>query len=121
MTANTDVFDLARIEAQWGAPVDDIYRVVLSIFATEGGERCAEARVSLAEGRRDALHRAAHTLAGASANVGAIHLSNCAASLEAAAKTQPEKTLGELLNQVESAWQAVRNEIRAGGPRTRDS
>jgi HPt (histidine-containing phosphotransfer) domain-containing protein len=111
-------FDLAHIDAQWGIPRDEIYPIILGIFADEGMKLCADARISLAAGRRDALVRAAHTLAGAAANVGALHLATCARTLQAAAETGREKEIGQLVAQVQTAWQAVSACIAQGGPAT---
>jgi HPt (histidine-containing phosphotransfer) domain-containing protein len=109
-------FDLAHINDQWGSPVDDIYRTILGIFAEEGVKLCADARASLATGRRDVLARAAHTLAGASANVGALHLAACARSLQASAETGKNSELEPLVARVEAAWHAVRDGIAQGEP-----
>jgi HPt (histidine-containing phosphotransfer) domain-containing protein len=109
-------FDLAHINEQWGSLRDDIYRTILGIFADEGVKLCADARQSLATGRRDVLLRAAHTLAGASANVGALHLAGCARDLQAAVETGRDRELEPLVAQVEAAWQAVRDGIAQGEP-----
>jgi HPt (histidine-containing phosphotransfer) domain-containing protein len=109
-------FDLAGIEAQWGAPPDEIFHAVLKIFVTEVEPRCVEARVALSEGRRDTLRRVAHTLKSASSNVGAVHLAECAAALETATEIETDETLGKLLARVQSAWEAVAGEFAAGGP-----
>ena len=100
-------FDLTHIADQWGSPDDDIYRTVLGIFADEGTKLCGDARTALAEDRRQALERTAHTMKSAAANVGALHLSLCARALEEAAATAKPGELAPLVAQVETAWAAV--------------
>jgi HPt (histidine-containing phosphotransfer) domain-containing protein len=109
-------FDMPHIKDQWGSPADDIYRIILGIFADESVKLCADARVSLTTGERDVLVRAAHTLAGASANVGALHLAACARALQAAAEAGKNRELEPLVARVEAAWQAVRDGIARGEP-----
>jgi two-component system sensor histidine kinase/response regulator len=109
-------FDEAQIAEQWGSLEDEIYLTVLNIFADEGAKLCVDARSSLASGQRDALIRAAHTLAGASANVGALHLAACARALQSSAEAGGSAELELLVTQVETAWQAVRGEIAKGRP-----
>jgi HPt (histidine-containing phosphotransfer) domain-containing protein len=114
-------FDLPHIADQWGSPADDIYRTVLAIFAEEGAKLCVDARAALAENRRQALGRIAHTMKSAAANVGALHLSRCAWALEEAAETGEIWTLAQLVAQVERAWAAVSARIAEGGPATEAS
>jgi HPt (histidine-containing phosphotransfer) domain-containing protein len=100
-------FDLTHIVDQWGSPDDDIYLTVLGIFAEEGTKLCGDARAALAEGRRQALERTAHTMKSAAANVGALHLSRCARALEEVAGTAEPAELAPLVAQVETAWASV--------------
>lgn len=116
VTEMSSAFDEAQIAEQWGSLQDDIYRTVLGIFADEGAKLCADARASLAAGRRDGLMRAAHTLAGASANVGALHLATCARALQASAEIGDNAELEALITRVETEWQTVRARIAEGGP-----
>lgn len=109
-------FDLTHIADQWGSPDDDIYRTVLGIFAEEGTKLCGDARAALAEDRRQALERTAHTMKSAAANVGALHLSRCARALEEAAVTAEPRELAPLVTQIEAAWAAVSARIADGGP-----
>src|ERR1700761_8824272 len=90
-------FDLAHIADQWGGTDDDIYRAVLGIFAEEGTKLCSDAVTALADGRRQALERTAHTMKGAAANVGALHLSRCAQALEEVAGTAAPQDLAVLV------------------------
>jgi len=116
LTDMSSAFDETQIAEQWGSLDDDIYRTVLGIFADEGAKLCADARASLATGQRDALMRAAHTLAGASANVGALRLATCARGLQASVETGETAELDAAMTRVETAWQAVRARIAEGGP-----
>lgn len=109
--SSPSAFDLDRINDQWGTRADEIYCAVLKIFAHEGETLCAEMRQSLTEGRRDALARAAHTLAGAAANVCALRLSDCAGAIEEAAQSGGRDELMALLAHAEAAWRAVRTEL----------
>jgi HPt (histidine-containing phosphotransfer) domain-containing protein len=114
--SSTFAFNETRIVEQWGSLNDDIYLTILGIFANEGTKLCADARASLATGQRDALVRAAHTLAGASANVGALHLAACAKALQASAEAGLDREIEPLVTQVEAAWRSVRRQIARGGP-----
>lgn len=114
--SSSSAFDRTQITEQWGSLQDDIYLTVLGIFVEEGAKLCADARSSLATGQRDALVRVAHTLAGASANVGALHLAACARALQLSAEAGWNAELELLVTQVEAAWQAVRSEIAKGRP-----
>jgi HPt (histidine-containing phosphotransfer) domain-containing protein len=109
-------FDLTHIADQWGSPDDDIYRTVLGIFAEEGTKLCSDARAALAQDRRQALERTAHTMKSAAANVGAMHLSRCARALEEAAGTAEPEDLAPLVTRIETAWAAVSARIADGGP-----
>jgi HPt (histidine-containing phosphotransfer) domain-containing protein len=115
-TSSASAFDLTHINQQWGSPADDIYLTILGIFDDEAARLCADARASLTAGRRDALVRVAHTLAGASANVGALHLAACAKALQVSAEVGHDRELEPLVARVEAAWRAVRDSIVAGGP-----
>jgi HPt (histidine-containing phosphotransfer) domain-containing protein len=110
-------FDIAHIIDQWGSPLDEIYGTILDIFVIEAEALCAEARSSLAAGRRDTLARAVHTLGGASANIGAMHLASCAGAVEALAQSAEGERLESMLKDVEAAWAAVLAEIATGGPK----
>jgi HPt (histidine-containing phosphotransfer) domain-containing protein len=120
MATHPPAFDIAHLTDQWGNPLDEIYATILDIFVVEAETLCAEARSSLAAGRRDKLARATHTLGGASANVGAIHLARCAGAVEALAQSGEEEQLESMLKDVEAAWAAVLAEIAMGGPRLHD-
>ena len=109
-------FDLTHIADQWGSPDDDIYRTILGIFAEEGTKLCGDARAALADDRRQALERTAHTLKSAAANVGALHLSHCARALEEAAGTAEREELAPLVARIETAWAEVSARIADGGP-----
>ena len=109
-------FDLAHVEAQWGDPADETYRMILGIFTDECDELCGKARSALVEGRPGDLARIAHTLRGASANVGALHLGQTAGALEAAAAAGEMGSLPALLESMETAAGVVRDVIAAGGP-----
>jgi HPt (histidine-containing phosphotransfer) domain-containing protein len=113
-------FDLAYIQEQWGELSDELYRSILKIFASEAATLCVQTRVLFAEGRREELVRAAHTIKGAAANIGALRLSQSAGALETAATAgTANEALADLLTRVEIAWDAVRAEIEAGRPTLR--
>jgi HPt (histidine-containing phosphotransfer) domain-containing protein len=111
-------FDLVHIAHQWGSLDTDIYRAVLTVVADEGAKLCGDARAALADGQRQVLERAAHTLKSAAANVGALHLSRCAEALEEAAKSGTPEVLALLMARTETAWSAVSTGIAQGKPMT---
>jgi len=109
-------FDPALAEAQWSGMADDTRRMILGIFAEECDELCGKARAALADGDSGALARAAHTLRGAAANVGALHLAAASEALEAAATTGSTDILVELVERMTGAGEAVRAAIATGEP-----
>lgn len=116
MATQQSAFDSAHLRDQWGSSSDEIYRAILDIFVVEAEGLCIAARSSLDEGQRDGLARAAHTLGGASANVGALQLARCAGALEESAQSGEQQQLEGLLRNVEAAWQAVKADLALGGP-----
>ncbi len=116
MAEEPSAFDLAQIHHRWGGPSDEIYLTILGIFAVEADALCAQARASLADGRRDTLMRVAHTLRGAAANICAIQLAERAGAAEAAALSGTAPVLEILVSDMEAAWQTVKADIAMGGP-----
>jgi HPt (histidine-containing phosphotransfer) domain-containing protein len=116
MNSSEPIFDLAQIEENWGGADDDTYRAIIDIFVPEAKNLGAILSQALAGPDRAALLRAAHTLSGASSNVGASNLSSKARDLEFAALDAGQGTLASLNAEVQSALQTVLAVIAAGGP-----
>jgi two-component system, sensor histidine kinase and response regulator len=109
-------FDVPFITAQWGDAADEIFRSVLEMFAGEAPGLCIDAQAGLAENRRADVQRAAHTMRGAAANVGAARLASCAETLEAAALTADHDAIAGMVADMQSACDTVVTVIAAGGP-----
>jgi HPt (histidine-containing phosphotransfer) domain-containing protein len=114
MNFDLEPFDLKHIIDQWGGPEDELYQIILQIFIAEADDLCKLARLSLENGQRADLLRAAHTLSGAAANIGAIRLSRCSAALETLIASGDDDRLEEHLVTVEEAWLAVRAKAAMG-------
>src|SRR5579871_6292902 len=84
--ARPPVFDFTHIEEQWGDPMDEFYRSVLPLFVEDAEAFRSTAAAALAAGAWNDLSRAAHTLKGAAANIGAARLARAAGELELSAR-----------------------------------
>jgi HPt (histidine-containing phosphotransfer) domain-containing protein len=101
------VFDpaaLQRLRATLGKQADALLPTLIDRFAVEAPNLMAEARRSLDENRTTDLKRAAHTLKGNSATLGAMALSALARELEFAARDNALDGAGELLARIQSAY-----------------
>lgn len=112
----SSVFDLDHIRDQWGELPDDVYRSILPLFVEDGERFWNTLGKALQEMDRGAIAAAAHTLRGASGNIGAMELAQCAALLENAAPSASAEQLRPIITELDGAWRAVRATIEAGGP-----
>lgn len=81
----------------------DIFGKVARIYVGETPTLLDAARTSLSTGDRDGLMRAAHTLKASSANLGAVHVAELAAELEAASRDHDMAQLRALCSALETA------------------
>lgn len=98
---------------------DDFLREIVGLFAADIPARLAEFDQGLASGDRTRCHRAAHSIKGSSANIGASLLTDAAARLEERIEGFGLDGVGSLLAEVRAEAvraQAALAAILAGEP-----
>ena len=113
MSAPNPLLDPEAIEnlRALGEPGDDSFlREIIGIYLADTPQRLAELRAAHAAGDQAVFVRAAHTIKGSSANVGAAQVRALAEQLEHAAKAGP---IAPLLPQVEELAGAFAETERA--------
>jgi HPt (histidine-containing phosphotransfer) domain-containing protein len=113
MSSHADTRDpLDRSQIEFLLSLDDgegaALAEIVAEYLTVGDEGYAELCRLRQEGDRSAFERTAHTLKGASANVGATGLADVCASLELRAREAQLDDAGELLAQFEAQFDRVR-------------
>jgi two-component system sensor histidine kinase/response regulator len=113
MSSQADTCDpLDRSQIEFLLSLDDGEGEALAEIVQEyfilNGEGQAELLRLLSDGDSDALERMAHTLKGASANVGAIGLADVCADLETRARQAQLADAAELVEQFEAEFNRVR-------------
>lgn len=113
MSSHTDTRDpLDRSQIEFLLSLDegqgDALAEIVAEYLTLGVEGYAELFRLRREGDWNAFERTAHTLKGASANVGATSLADVCASLELRAREAQLDDVGELLEQFEAQFDRVR-------------
>jgi HPt (histidine-containing phosphotransfer) domain-containing protein len=100
---------------------DDFLREIVGLFAADVPARLAEFDQGLASGDRVRCHRAAHSIKGSSANIGASLLREAAARLEERVEGFGLDGVGPLLAEVRVEAARAQSElaaILAGEPRS---
>lgn len=85
-TAVIDPTAIANLRALGTDGSDDFLREIVGIFIADTPARIAELDAGFAGGHPDQYTRAAHSIKGSASNVGALHLQQAAARLEAQAR-----------------------------------
>lgn len=97
-----------------GEPGDDSFlKEIIGIYLTDTPQRLEDLRRSHAAGDQQAFVRAAHTIKGSSANVGAAAVRALAEHLEHVAKTGPIAPLGEAIPELAAAFDATKTELNS--------
>ncbi len=91
---------------------------IVNEYLILSGQVRAELLRVLAEGDRDALERTAHTLKGASANVGASGLADVCAGLEQHARQEELRDASELMEQFDAEYSRVHAALQVVATRT---
>jgi len=86
---------------------------LVELFFEDAPQLLETLRSSLAAGDVEKAQRAVHTLKGTSASLGATHLSQLCAELEAALRAGSSGELQEMLAQVEAAYAQAKPALRA--------
>ena len=88
-------------------------------YRADGATRVADMRTALATGASEDLRRAAHTLKGSSASLGASHLADACREVEAAARDGRLDGLGPRVDAIAVEFDAVvtalQARVRGGG------
>lgn len=103
--------DFARIQDTSDGDVE-FERELFTIYVEDCAERIDRLRAVLAAGDSDALRRDAHTIKGASANVGTTQLQGIALELERCEISETDRA-AELIGQLEAEFARVREAIDA--------
>lgn len=103
--ADVDLARLAEITA--GDAV--LRRGLIDTFLQSGQRALADIESGLPHSDRERVCRAAHTLKGAAANMGAASLERSAAALETASRAEPIATLADLARAVANAFATARS------------
>ncbi len=86
----------------------DLLSAIMSEYLDDGVRSLATLREALAEGDPQALERAAHTLKGSSANLGAVRVAEICSQLEALGRAGALATAPHLVDDAETALALVR-------------
>ncbi len=108
------IIDTETIETLKSLNPDDggeFLKEIIDIFLEDTPQRIAELDASLLSGERNKFVRAAHSIKGSSANMGAFALRDTAQRLEHEAKEKNLSELEPLLSELKSDYKAVEVEI----------
>jgi histidine phosphotransfer protein HptB len=94
-------------------PGDDgaFLKEILGIYVEDTPKRLAELRTFLASGDAAAFTRAAHTIKGSSANVGALALRSAAERLESVSKREGLAAVSALVTECEAQFARAKAEL----------
>jgi len=107
------IIDPAAIETlrSLGEGDDEFLREIIGIYLQDTPQRLAELRTRSGEDDRSAFVRAAHTIKGSSANVGASLVRSLAETLEQHAAQTPLAELAPRVAELEAAYAQTRAEL----------
>ena len=112
--ANDTLIDPEAIENLRALNPDDgdgFLRDIIGIFLEDTPQRIAELRECLVSGDQIRFTRAAHSIKGSSSNVGATQLRAISEKLEHQSKTDGMAGLNFLIEELDSAFTATKNEL----------
>lgn len=97
-------------------PGEDILGHLARLFIEDSGQRLTALRAAWAAGKADDAARAAHTIKGAAANVGAVRVVKAAVAVEAACRGAVDEALvADLEGALHASWAALRAEFSSTG------
>ncbi len=91
---------------------EEIYREILEIYLEDTPEQIKKLKQYIAENDPDHVRNQAHTLKGASANVGALKLQKISFELEKAGKDKAYELMPPLLAEVENEFDSLKQQIK---------
>jgi HPt (histidine-containing phosphotransfer) domain-containing protein len=98
---------LGQLEHLGDASGEDLVGELATMFVADADERVKAMRKALADADADAMASSAHNISGASASLGATHLSSLCSTLEHESATGDLSNGASLLEAVESELQLV--------------
>lgn len=109
----TPVLDAARISTLRDLDSGDgeLLRLLVDEYANDTRAQLDTLHAALAEGDPHAVERAAHTVKGASANIGATRLAELCRELEALGRAAALGSGRELLERIETEFESVRHAL----------
>lgn len=113
-TMNPDIIDaeaIANLRALNPGDGDEFLREIVGIFLEDTPQRLTELDESLAAGDAPKFVRAAHSIKGSSANLGALQLRSAAERLEQHAKTQGLGDVAALVTAVKAEFARAQREL----------
>jgi CheY-like chemotaxis protein len=118
-TTSMSAIDFAKLEQITEGDVE-FTRDLADTYMSSSDQILSNMRVSLVQSNRDALRKAAHQLAGASANIHAQQLHSLCRALEAAAPAAPETDLSIAIERVAAEIERSKLALREyiGGARS---
>jgi HPt (histidine-containing phosphotransfer) domain-containing protein len=109
------VLDIAMINTLKEVMGDAEMQELLSLFFTQHGEAIGAMRTALAKGDAPAVRRNAHTLKGASLQVGLQRVGEIAKRIQDRADAKDLVTVGLLMPLLQAAFEAGEAELSAAG------
>ena len=106
---------IARLRALAEATEPSLLEQIFTSFLNDGAERLDKLRNALDGNDPELLRKTAHTLKGASANIGAHHLADIAEQLELLGKASSMSGAAVLIEQLECEFERVKSEIAESG------
>ncbi|NOZ08581.1 MAG: response regulator [FCB group bacterium] len=91
---------------------EEIYKEILEIYLEDTPKQIVKLKQYIAENNSDHVRNQAHTLKGASANVGAVRLQKISFELEKAGKQGEREVMPSLLAEVENEFESLKRQIK---------
>jgi two-component system, sensor histidine kinase and response regulator len=108
-----DAAIVGRLERLGASAGEDLMGQLTVLFLADSEDHVRELRSAVGAHDTAAVYRSAHTLTGASANIGALHLSRLAASLAAAGRGGDLHEGPALMEAIEAELVRVRNTLES--------
>ncbi|MBV9439661.1 MAG: Hpt domain-containing protein [Candidatus Eremiobacteraeota bacterium] len=104
--------DLARLEEAFEDDVAGIAEL-LEMALDTGRKHCRKLAEGLAEGNVETIRRAAHSIKGSAATIGANEVTALASQLEQQARAGDVRGAAEAIANIDAAYARVEEEVRA--------
>jgi len=98
--------DFKALGEQLGLDEDE-YRELIDLFIASGGDDYKKLLDGVASGDADAVRNSAHTIKGASGNLGLLEVSEVASSIETSAMENKLDDIGQAIEQLKTQFEAI--------------